>query len=130
MFDDKKSKENKSKGIVQLVEQPNESPLPDIGSLIKGLTFSFPTKPKYNTTNFDLQDELSIISVDDETIIDVETENKISELKEITNGIESKLIDTTHIPFNKTYKIDYFNELNKQQLAAVRVCAYGSSVGK
>lgn len=55
----------------------------------------------------------------DEICIDEETENKIKELKVISEGIESKLLPAIVFNPEKKFKIDYKNDLNPQQLAAV-----------
>ena len=53
--------------------------------------------------------------------IDEKSEAKIKELTSITSGIETRLI--TSVPFDdsKKYKVNYHQDLNPQQLAAVAV---------
>ncbi len=92
---------------------------PSIDEIIKGLTFNSSVNTSYNTTNFDLDDELSETENYEQIEIDEETDNKIKELKKITDGIESRIIPINEGKFKKTFKIDYQNELNPQQLAAV-----------
>ena len=96
-----------------------EDSQPSIEEIIKGLTFNISVNTSYETTNFDLDDELSKVENYEQIELDEETDNKIKELKKITDSIESRIIPINESKFKKTFKIDYKNELNPQQLAAV-----------
>lgn len=100
-----------------------------VEEIISGLTVGISYKTSFDTTNFDLDDELSeteLSEIDnyEQIEIDEETDNKIKELKKITEDIESKIISIDESKFSKTFKIDYENELNPQQLAAVTTLDY------
>ncbi len=88
--------------------------------LISGLTLTVPESGALSPgTSFNQIGEDLFFDHYEEVSVDKETENKIRELKIITDGIENKLLPVADYKPVKTFKIDYKNELNPQQLAAV-----------
>ena len=116
---EKETKEIESFKKADTNDVGQESPQPSIEEIIKGLTFNVSVNTSYDTTNFNLDDELSEVENFEQIEIDKETDNKIKELKKITDGIENRIIPINKSKSKKVFKIDYENELNPQQLAAV-----------
>jgi len=86
----------------------------DFSSLLDGLLLNTQVK----RSRPDLEAELNEAVAEEE--LDEVTDAKIKEIKQITNGIDRKLIQLNE-PFNdRGFKIKYSRELNRQQLAAVR----------
>ena len=114
-------KDNKNIILSQKPDNVNEKQdsTPSVETVIKGLTFNVSLESSSGATSTDLADELSGTKNYKKIVADEQTKNKIKELKKITDAIESKLISTTESNFKKAFKINYKDELNPQQFAAV-----------
>jgi len=92
---------------------------PSVDELIKGIVFNNSQNPPHVADNIDLDGELARIEDYEEIDTDEQTKNKIKNLKKITDTIESKQLSITDNDLKEIFKIDYKNELNPQQFAAV-----------
>lgn len=110
-----RTKQEKS---IKKTQTPVESEY-SIDEIIKGITFQTPNSNSYNTTNFELEDELIDKEVYEQIEIDKETGEKIDELKGITEEIDSKILTGHKLKPNVSFKINYEKELNAAQLVGV-----------
>lgn len=119
LFGNKNGKKPISENITPLEEEKNMEVI--IDEIVSGITLDIRVETSVGGENFNIGDELRDLSAYDEVELDGETDVKIKELKEITESIESKIIEENVLDENKTYKINYTDELNSNQLAAVTV---------
>ena len=93
-----------------------------VNSVVKGLTRSrTPQEDHYagEETYNGLSGELSENVFFPEVEIEEETEKKIKELESLTQSIDERRVTKTPLDAGKKYRIDYMNDLNERQLAAV-----------
>lgn len=92
--------------------------LRSVDEVIEGLTFSAGFKNPPAVISNNLEDVLSTYDFEDFEIQD-DLNEKIEELRLVTESIDSKIISEGVLIPGKKFKIDYKRELNPQQLAAV-----------
>lgn len=104
------------KDNIKRINEDDEAENLTFEDIIASLTPTFDNKT--NTSLQTITDDL-VFDEYEEIFIDEETEQKIKELKTITNGITKRVLPNTIFKPQKKYKIDYAGELNPEQLTAV-----------
>jgi DNA helicase II / ATP-dependent DNA helicase PcrA len=104
--------------LLQLLQNEADAQNQSLEALISGLTLPGHQGLSPNTGFYQKSDGLEFDDYE-EIFMDEETEQTIRELKRITDDIEHKLLPAVEFKPAKSIRIDYKNELNPQQLAAV-----------